>query len=546
MTPGSRAEAVADVAHEGEAPRGIGVRAVGEPDVEGQQPVRVVSLGSAEQPLGGAHREAGRRHQHERRRHLEDDERVAPALASTAHGGAAPAVVQHVAQRRGPGAARGNRAEDGGGEDREDAAEGERAPVGAEVLPARQVAQQRGRHVVAHRARAERHQGHGQRGRRHRRHDALGQELAHDPAAAGAEGQAQRQLALPLGAAREDEVRDVDAGDQHHQDGRRLPDGQDVGQHRIAESEVEGSDGDAAAGVGLRVLLLDPARDDGQLRSRLGQRASVGQAAQDGQVVLVAPGLGGRGQRQRDPGLRAVGELEPRRGDADDLVRLHVQGHRAAHHRLAAEAAPPERIAEDDAAVLPFLRLLGEERASGGGGDAERLEEPGGDGRGLDVLRGAVGAKARLPLVDGDHLRDRALRLGLPVEEVGRRHVLAVDAVGAGTRLREADEPRRVGVLERPQDHGVQDVEDDAVGGQPHGQRPDHEEADPGALRHRAQREPYVPDELGHRRTPFRMDSMVERTRRGRSSESSEGSAARRVSSSQRCESGAPARTAAV
>ena len=81
--------------------------------------------------------------------------------------------------------------------------------------------------------------GMDERGRRQRRHDALGQELAHDPAAAGAQGQAQRQLALPLGAAREDEVRDVDAGDQQHEHGGGLPDRQDSRQHRVAEAEVE-------------------------------------------------------------------------------------------------------------------------------------------------------------------------------------------------------------------------------------------------------------------------------------------------------------------
>ena len=48
-----------------------------------------------------------------------------------------------------------------------------------------------------------------------------------------------------------------------------------------------------------------------------------------------------------------------------------------------------------------------------------------------------------------------------------------------------------------------------SFGGQPHGQRPDHEEADPGTLRHRAERKPYVADELGHRGTSScRWDSM--------------------------------------
>src|SRR5207247_2192918 len=49
------------------------------------------------------------------------------------------------------------------------------------------------------------------------------------------------------------------------------------------------------------------------------------------------------------------------------------------------------------------------------------------------------------------------------------------------------------------QDHRVQDIEDDAVGGEAHGQGHDHEEAHARSLRQRAEREAYVVEERWHR-----------------------------------------------
>ena len=129
--------------------------------------------------------------------------------------------------------------------------------------------------------RAQRHERHRQRGRRQRHHDAFREELAHDASAPGSQRHPQRQLALPLGAARQDQVGDVHAGDQHHQHRRRLPDHQDLRQHRVAEAEVEGHHLDAAARVRLRVLRLEPPGDDGERRLRLVDGAPVRQAAQD-------------------------------------------------------------------------------------------------------------------------------------------------------------------------------------------------------------------------------------------------------------------------
>ena len=58
-------------------------------------------------------------------------------------------------------------------------------------------------------------------GARRRDDDALAQQLRNEPAARRAEREPQRQLALPDGAAREHQVREVGAGDQQHEAGHR-------------------------------------------------------------------------------------------------------------------------------------------------------------------------------------------------------------------------------------------------------------------------------------------------------------------------------------
>ena len=64
---------------------------------------------------------------------------------------------------------------------------------------------------------------------------ALGAQLAHEPPAGGTEGEARGNFPLPGGAAREQQVRDVDAGDDQHE---RRASHQDEQRLRIAPSRV--------------------------------------------------------------------------------------------------------------------------------------------------------------------------------------------------------------------------------------------------------------------------------------------------------------------
>jgi hypothetical protein len=217
------------------------------------------------------------------------------------------------------------------------------------------------------------------------------------------------------------------------------------------------------------------------------------------QVVLVAPRFRRGGQRQGQPGLRAVGELEAGRGDADHLVRLAVHEHGPSQHGRAPEAALPEGVAQDHLVALPRPPFVTREGAPGRGHDAERLEEARRDHRGLQPFGAAVGPQVDLQVVDREHLVDRAtLGLRLPVEQVGRGHGIAVQAVEiVAAGLPDAHQPVLVRELEAAHDHRVQDVEDGPVGGQADRQRGGHQQAGPRALRQGAHGETDVAHDLG-------------------------------------------------
>ena len=90
-----------------------------------------------------------------------------------------------------------------------------------------------------------------------RQHDALGQQLAHDAAAARADGGAHGNLAPPAGRAHEQQVGDVRAGDQQHE-----ADGADEHQQRRAD-------------VGDERFAHRHRREDGVLAERVGELRRV-------------------------------------------------------------------------------------------------------------------------------------------------------------------------------------------------------------------------------------------------------------------------------
>ena len=207
-------------------------------------------------PLGrqqAAAEQRARHEQHQRQRQLADHERVtkrepaaarlAPSSALSAgtssgpdddHAGARPKTRPSPATRR-----RRSRAPRGRSRSRTRSASGRRSSRGrtANGRPTR-------------RSDARRAAEHGQQQR-------LGEQLSEQPGAAGADRRANRQLALPRRAAREQHARDVGAGNQQHEADRR------------EQPRARGLDVAVEHGVEAHALRRHDARRDVVIRRRV-------------------------------------------------------------------------------------------------------------------------------------------------------------------------------------------------------------------------------------------------------------------------------------
>src|SRR5262249_1370120 len=256
-----------------------------------------------------------------------------------------------------------------------------------------------------------------------REEQALGEHLADEAAAARAERDADRELALPDRRPREEEVRDVGAGDEQHE-----PNCADEKKERrpgVARQELA-QPRDAAGPVGVALWVDDPeALDDaGHLGARLLEPGAWRQSTVDLEEVTAAQRTDRRveGPRHRHEvldGRAGAGELEPGRQDADHGVRRLVDGDGAAEDgRVAAEVLLPGLAGEDDDVVLALVVLAGSEAAPHDGPDAEHIEEVRRRGDAAELPRRAVAGERRRVSVEPDELAE-ALRLRAQVEVVG-------------------------------------------------------------------------------------------------------------------------------
>ena len=257
---------------------------------------------------------------------------------------------------------RRNQAEDEAGGERDDRGERQHAPVDADAGPvdadARNVAGVDGQQ----RADAD-HADHQPEHAAHRRqHDALGQQLPHDAAAAGADRGADRDLALADGRAHQQQVGDVGARDQQDEGDRAQ-------QHPQRRSDVADDDllhrRDAEAALAaqrVRKRLAELLRGLLQLRGGGGERDARFQAAGGQEEMALHHAV--RIDLKRQPDIRRArrrldGFGIERAQHADHFVRLAVERQLAADdRRVAAEAALPEPFAQDDdvAAVRQVFR----------------------------------------------------------------------------------------------------------------------------------------------------------------------------------------------
>jgi hypothetical protein len=265
----------------------------------------------------------------------------------------------------------------------------------------------------AHRGRRQRDSG---RSACHRKQHALGQDEPHEPDAARADRGAQRELAAPPRATRQQEARHVHAGDhEHQQDGTGHHEEHRL--HAAHERRLQRLDRDPRGGV------IGPGPAFGEHRAsrrvRLARRAVERHARRDprdGHQVMAPLAAVHRQrlvvlQRRPDLGAGRGHVLEARRHHADDGVGRVVEADLASDHRgIRAEPAAPEAVADDHQPRAAQAIVVPSEAAAEHGRDAEHVEVSRRDPLAFETLGRIPAQHDRLPAPgDGDRLeRPRA------------------------------------------------------------------------------------------------------------------------------------------
>ena len=227
-------------------------------------------------------REVGEQHHRQRDLRREEHGRPAPPPAERAR---TPAVLEDGDDVR-PGGVNGRQQREEEDRQRRHADQrGEDPPVDGIVEPVGERVTRDGAAKGADAANRDQ-----QADARARRRDgrALRQQLAYQPEAAAAHRRADGQLPRPQQRSIEHQVRDVRAGDQHHDEADRH-EGEPDGIGRTAEeSVVDRHHARARVPVGVRMLGRKALRDAGDFGNRVVDTRVVGDAAEDLERSLVA------------------------------------------------------------------------------------------------------------------------------------------------------------------------------------------------------------------------------------------------------------------
>jgi hypothetical protein len=357
-------------------------------------------------------------------------------------------------------------------------------------------------------------------------HRRFEQRLRDETTARGAERRSNRHLAASRDAAGEEHVREIRARHQQHE-----PDAaeqqQERGTGRADRLLVQRHDGRADAPVRIRVRDGRLARDARDFVRRLRCRDPGFQPSDDRQEpraaderderVVRSRRWGRRREQQRSPRVdrdrpggagsehRPVREDEIGRHHADEGRELPLDVQRAADHvRIAAQARPPECIADQQRARV---FLVGEEPPQFGSA-AEHLEQTRGDGRDGNPF-GWTGS------IDERRCRDETDG-GVQIAE--RRGTAEVDEVERGDRISIAlrrrictpdhHEPVGVRIGERLEQDALDHREDGGVRADAQRERGDGGRRKRGAAPQDARRIPQIRQQRfpGHHRCPFAVE----------------------------------------
>ena len=302
------------------------------------------------------------------------------------------------------------------------------------------------------------------------------------------------------GAARDEQVRHVDARDQQQETDRTEQ--REQREADVAHEPVrEPLRADADRAVGVRIFALEPRGNRLQFAvGRLDADPRL-ETPERGETIVVAAirQVGAAGDRSdRDeqivwPRKAEPGKLEGARQDADDRVRDAVERQRAPDDpAIGAHLAAPERVRENDRWGRRRPVVIVGEAAPEHRGDPEHQEQVSRDPACPQTLR-AVGAGQRHRFIAREREGVERPRPRPPVEVVRPRHR---DAVPLRVDLVRVDETIGVGQRQRLQENPVHQREDRRRRADAERERREDHEREGWRLRVRPERVPDVVQEI--------------------------------------------------
>ena len=323
-------------------------------------------------------------------------------------------------------------------------------------------------------------------------HDALGEELSEHAPPAGADRDAHGDLPPPRRRARHQQVGQVGARDEEHED-----DGSEQDEH--GAPHVFHERGLERLRLRRRPLVLGVLGDDllGQameVRSGAG-RGGLGEEPPDhGQEVVVVrvQVVAGRERHGHDGLCVEPEEREPRGQDPDDGVGLGAEHDLSPDDRgVARVAPPPEPIRqEDDAMIAPAL-VGGQEIPSHRGRSAEGGEEFRRGDQYADALRLPVAGHVERPDIEGRQRLEGTIARAVHVEIRHRRRPGAVALVHGLYELQAAG----VRIGQGPEQDRIHHAEHHGVGPDAEAEDEERGRGEAGAAAHHAQGETAVLDD---------------------------------------------------
>ena len=444
-----------------------------------------------------ANEQPGADQQDARKRNLRHDQCVAHPPAGAPFGRSAAAILERVVQGQVRRLERGGQAEDDAGQERR----GQREAKDCGVHTDR--AEQGDADTVEprERPRAGHREHQAEHGPRPRQHEAFGQHLDDQATASRTHRRTDGHLLLPGRRARQQEVGEVGAHDQHHHANRadKHPQGE---AHPAAH--LVGERGDAA----LKAVALW--MRFGQL---LAKQRHLGLCGRDRDAGLepadhrhgVAPAIGLLTEREREVQVEAPARRKDRREverlgqHARHRVGLGVEGERRADDGgVAVEAALPEGVAEQYRLGTVELCLVVREGPADDRPDAQHVEEVAGHRHAADPL--GLAASAEYVVADpverevaGQRLE--RLRALLQVQQVA--HLRGLPRQAGGIVIGDPDQPIGLRKGQRPQQQGVDYAEDRGAGADAEAGNQDGKGGKRGVSTQGAEREAEVLPEVG-------------------------------------------------